>query len=109
MGFPAQATSLPSNFDVTPPCIGFPSPSDPSEVSLIPAAVVSNFSVWARIAFEPSCDFVALSFQLPTQLSAARACPANTVARTSTERHTKSFRIEYPLLERVLYNTPAVA
>src|SRR5512134_2048021 len=73
-GLPVQATSLPSNFEVYPVCTAFPWGSVPTDVSLIPSAVASNFRVSARIAAsEPKCDFAAFSFQLPTQFSLAVA------------------------------------
>src|SRR5450830_1207506 len=73
-GFPAQGSSLPSNFDVYEPLPAAPSALTPSVESLIPAGVASNFNVWL---FGPGpgvyLDFATLSFQVPIQLSAARA------------------------------------
>ena len=72
--------------------MGFPSASVPSEVSLIPSGVASNFSVWARIPPEPSFDLAAFSFQVPTQLSPAKAdWPPNNAATPSKTDDTTSF------------------
>jgi hypothetical protein len=67
---------------------------------LIPAGVDSNLSVWARTAFEPSCDFAGLSFHVPTQFSPANAVPPTiTVATPSSRDHTSGlFRIFPPFL-----------
>src|SRR5512139_553177 len=90
MGLPAQGTSLPSNLEVYPLCMGFPCASVPSDVSLIPAGVASNVRGWARTAPEPSCDFAAFSFQVPTQFSPAKAVPpASHVTAHITTDHTR--------------------
>ena len=75
--------------------MGFPCASVPSDVSLIPAGVASNFSVWARTAFVPSFDLAGSSFHVPTQFSPANAAvpTANVAAPTSRERTNRLFRI----------------
>src|SRR5713101_6883839 len=73
-GFPSHGASLPSNLDTYPLWVAFPSASTPSEVSLIPSFVASNFSV-RLLGPGPgtNLDFATSSFQVPSQFSAARA------------------------------------
>ena len=81
-GFPVHGTSVPSNLDVYEPFMGFPSAVTPSLESLIPSGVDSNLSV-RRFGPGPGLDFdfATFSFQVPIQLSAARAMePAKSLA-----------------------------
>ena len=79
--------------------MGFPCASVPSDVSLIPAGVASNFSVWARTAFVPSFDFAGSSFQVPTQFSPAKAAvPTDNAAMPTNRERTNWFFCIHDLL-----------
>src|SRR4026209_2417136 len=99
VGLPVHATSLPSKFDVYWPCMALPCASVPSDVSLIPAGVDSNFSVWARAtASELNFDFAAFSFHEPTQLfepAKAAGLPRSVATPSSMDETNRFFRIRF--------------
>ena len=71
---------MPSNLAVYPPAVALPSASTSSWVSLMPSGAGSNFRV-APLGVGPGLylDFATLSFQVPTQLSPARASEAEMI------------------------------
>src|SRR6266496_1810399 len=77
----------------------------PSEVSLIPSAVDSNFRVRLFGAGPGlNLDFATFNFQVPSQFSAARARELERTIANKAERGTmrRFFRMDYPPYEELI-------